>query len=159
MIRRIRPAALLLSFFSILLILGSQPVAATPAQGATTGFIPLIDMGSQTYLGFSGGLYPEASNTIPADHLNVGLSRARSIRPWDVNGNPSSSGKYVLLSIGMSNATQEFCSQSGLLPCGSWTFMGQAAADSSVNKTQLVIANGAQGGKTIAFWDSPTDPD
>jgi hypothetical protein len=37
--------------------------------------------------------------------------------------------------------------------------MGQAARDGSVNHTSLAIVNGAQGGKSASFWDSPADPD
>jgi hypothetical protein len=149
----------LMSLAATLGIIAARPVEYPAIQGATTGFVPLIDMGSQTYLGFSGGLYPNATNTMPSDHHQIGLNQGRAIRPLDTQGNPSANGKYVLLSIGMSHATQEFCSQSGALPCDSWTFMGQAAADNAVNKTQLVIANGAQGTKTASYWDSPNDPD
>ncbi|HEX6290909.1 MAG TPA: hypothetical protein VFZ66_17120 [Herpetosiphonaceae bacterium] len=151
--------AALIGLFVALATVAARPVEEQQIQAATTGFLPLTEMGSSTYLGFSGGLYPNASNIMPSDHQSVGLDRARAIRPLDTQGNPSASGKYVMLSIGMSNTTQEFCSQSGALPCDWWTFMGQAAADSTVNKGHLVIANGAQGGKAAAYWDSPADPD
>ena len=131
----------------------------TPTPGNTPSKVALTDMGAGTYLGFSGGLYPGASNSMPAAHHSAGLSRANAIHPVDVNGNADPSGKYVLLSIGMSNTTQEWCSAGATLPCSSWTLMGQAAADSAVNHTQLAIANGAQGGKSASFWVSPTLPD
>lgn len=121
--------------------------------------VALNDLASGTYLGFPGGLYPGGSNTVPAQHNTVGLNRANAVQPLDLNGNPSPSGKIVLLSVGMSNTTQEFCSASSELPCDSWTFMGQAAADPSVNRTTLAIVNGAMGGRSASFWDSPTDPD
>lgn len=128
------------------------------AQGAGLSTrVPINDLGSGTYLSFTGGLYPNGSNAMPAAHAAAGSASAAAIRPLDVNGNPSSTGKYVLLSIGMSNTTQEFCSQGGGTPCDSWTFMGKAGADASVNKTTLVIANGAKGSQTASTWDSPTD--
>jgi len=159
MIRRMKQVALLSIFLVALFTLSRQPGMASLAQGPTTVYTPLIDMGSKTYLGFSGGLYPGTSNALPGDHLKTGLRRAQVVRPLGVNGNPSGNGKYVLLSLGMSNTSQEFCSWNGVLPCRSWSFMGQAAADGSVNKTRLVIVNGARPGRSIPFWDSPTDPD
>lgn len=121
------------------------------------GPVPLNDLGTATYLGFPGGLYPNGSNSVPAQHNSAGLARANAIQPLDLNGNPSPTGKIVLLSIGMSNATQEFCSQSSNLPCDSWTFTGQALADAAVNNTTLAIVNGARGGQTAPSWDSPSD--
>jgi hypothetical protein len=132
-------------------------VGAAVAAVAASGPLPLIDMGASTYKGFPGLLYP-GSNTMPADHHDAGLAAAHRVVPRDVNGNASATGRYVLLSIGMSNTTQEFCSQSGALPCDPWTFMGQAAADASVNHTTLRIVNGAKGGQDAGTWDQPADP-
>jgi len=139
------------------------PTPNTPsAPGTPTSSsqkVAINDLGSGNYLGFTGGLYPSSSNTLPAQHHTAGLAHANAIQPLDLNGNPSASGKYVLLSIGMSNTTQEFCSAGSTLPCDSWTFMGQAATDASVNHTHLAIVDGAAGGKSAAFWISPTLPD
>jgi hypothetical protein len=120
--------------------------------------LPLTDMGAQTYFGFPGGLYPGGANEPPAVHAAAGLEHAAAIQPRDVSGNPDPAGRYVLLSIGMSNTTQEFCSPGpGALPCTSWSFMGRAAADPEVNHGTLAIVNGAAGGQTASTWDSPTD--
>ena len=126
--------------------------------GAAETRVPLTDMGAGTYFGFTGGLYPGASNTMPTAHLAAGLAHAAAIQPRDTAGNPDPAGKYVLLSIGMSNTTQEFCSPSSQLPCNPWTFMGRAASDPAVNHSTLAIVNGAMGGQTASTWDSPTDP-
>lgn len=125
--------------------------------GQTSDMIPLIDMGAQTYKGFTGGLYPNASNDMPAVHYQAGIDFANSIEPLDTNGNPSPNGKYVMVSLGMSNTTQEFCSKQGDSPCDSWTFMGQALADPELNTTSLVIVNGAKGGQSAKDWVDPND--
>jgi hypothetical protein len=123
---------------------------------ADTALIALPDLAARTYRGFLGGLYPAGSNTMPADHAARGAAQAALIQPRDTAGRPNPSGKYILLSIGMSNTTQEFCAQAGNR-CDPWTFGGQAAADPEVNRTTLAIVNGAAGGQVAESWDSPSD--
>ncbi len=130
-----------------------QPRAASHAIFSAT---PLMDMGQQTYLGFTGGLYENGTDQVPADHATAGQTQATLVRPLDTNGNASPSGKIVLLSVGMSNTTDEFCSAGGAPPCDSFTFMGQAAASPNVNHTTLAIANGAAGGQAASTWGAPT---
>ena len=139
---------------------GSAREASGPLSGADTTKMPINDMtaANASYLGFQGGLYP-GGNAMPAAHLAAGISRAKAIQPLDVNGNPSATGRYVLISIGMSNTTQEFCSAGANPPCASWSFMGQAAADPAVNRSTLVIVNGARGGQAASSWTSPTSPE
>src|SRR5687768_10947086 len=84
-------------------VLIGAPASAAPA-------VPLSDLGPGTYLGFQGGLYPNGSNNMPAAHRSAGINKALRVRPVDTNGIPNPNGRYVLLSIGMSNTTQEFCS-------------------------------------------------
>jgi hypothetical protein len=127
---------------------------ALPAPALT----PLNDLAGGLYLNqFQGGLYPNGSNDVPAAHAAEGLSRAVAIQPLNTLGEPSADGKYALVSIGMSNTTQEFCSQSGSAPCDPWTFMGQALVHPQVNQTTHAIVNGARGGQSAETWDSPTD--
>jgi hypothetical protein len=116
--------------------------------------VPLTQVRSGTYLGFEGGLYPGGANEPPPDHVSSGRVALRRIEPLNRDGRPSASGKIVLVSVGMSNTTQEFCSKAGL-PCDPWTFMGQAAVDPAVNRRTLVIVNGARGGQSATTWDEP----
>ena len=150
---------------SRLILLGLAFTAPSGCSGnasgpgpAAVGRVPLPDLGSRTYKGFVGGLYPAGSNVQPASHAAAGQSRAQAIVPLDTSGTPSAGGKIVLLSLGMSNTTQEFCSGgSTTTSCTSWSFMGQAAADASVNHTTLAIVNGARGGQDAQTWDAATD--
>ena len=142
----------------VTLALATAPGAwSSNCGGTSVGFTPLNDLAAGSYLGFQGGLYPGGVNTPPAAHHQEGLARAAAIQPLSPSGLPRSDGKIVLLSIGLSHTTQEFCSQNGAEPCNSWTFMGRAAADPNVDKTHLVIVNGALGGQETSTWDSPTD--
>ncbi len=124
----------------------------------SVGLVPLNELGPGLYLGqFPGGLYPGGSNDPPPAHHAEGRSRALGLLPLDIGGEPDPAGRIVLLSIGMSNTTQEFCSQNGFTPCDPWTFMGQAAVDLRVNHVRLTIANGAKGGQAALAWDDPMD--
>lgn len=101
----------------------------------STGLIPLTELGADGYKGEQGGLYPGAKNTPPNAHLEAGLGFAREITPLDGEGRRAASGKIVLLTIGMSNTTQE-----------SQAFLKLAETEKDLNP-QLVIVDGAQGGR------------
>lgn len=143
-----------------LVVLGACAASDTPAaprgQRPDTARVPLTELGTSTYRGFAGGLYPDGSNGVPAAHAALGATFVRGIRPLNAAGAPDASGKIVLLSVGMSNTTQEFC---GGAPasCQSVSFVGQALADPAVDRAHLVLVDGAQGGKVIVDWDQPSD--
>ena len=143
---------------AVLLIAIAGEARGSDCNATSVGFTPISDLGPGLYLGeFSGGLYPNGANTPTQAHHAAGRARALSIGPLDTAGNPDPAGKYVLLSIGMSNTTQEFCSHGGNEPCDAWTFMGRAAVHAQVNDTTLEIVNGARGGQAATAWNSPTD--
>ena len=135
---------------------GTQPTGPGPVLPDTLR-VPLTDLATGNYRGFVGGLYTGGANVPPHAHDSVGSNRARAVVPLDTAGSPSPGGKLVLLSLGMSNTTQEFCSGSSTPnACSSWSFMGQAAADTAVNHATLTIVNGARGGQDAGTWTSAT---
>ncbi len=69
---------------------------------------PLTDLGSAQYLGFAGGLYPNGKNSSPSAYEEAGVALGAAVQPVDREGKPSISGKIVMISIGMSNASREF---------------------------------------------------
>jgi hypothetical protein len=122
---------------------------------------PLIDFApGETYLGLSGGLYGNNSNTVPARHDQDGKNLAAGIQPIN--------GAILFLSIGMSNTSIEFCGASVFnygkpnQPCATvcpnpnfsqpQSFMAQAQASGVVNPS-VVIWDGALGGQTYFDWD------
>lgn len=131
---------------------GRDPSAPVAPPGPVATAIPLTDMGNTRYLGFAGGLYP-GGDLVPPEHSRLGLERAQQIQPLGPDGRPSAGGSFVLLSIGMSNTTQEFCS-AGSEECRPWTFVGQATEDVAVDHARLVIVNGAWGGQAAESWTS-----
>lgn len=123
-----------------------------------TMVLPLTQLVDSTYLGFRGGLYPNG-NEPPSDHVEAGLEAAAAIEPLDVDGNPDPDGHYVLLSIGLSNTSQEFCNTAPVAePCEPWTFVGQARASGQVDEDHLRMMNGAMGGVPALEWLSPESP-
>jgi hypothetical protein len=69
---------------------------------------PLTDLGSAQYLGFAGGLYPNGKNSRPSAYEDAGVALGATVLPVERDGKPSASGKIVILSIGMSNASRAF---------------------------------------------------
>ena len=127
--------------------IGVSPIAhGADCSVTSVGFLPINDLGSGSYLGFQGGLYPGGSNVRPGGHDSAGMTLARSIEAMNANGNPDPNGKYVLLSIGMSNANQEFNA-----------FVSDADSDPNIDR-DLVIVNGAQGGATAMDWANASSP-
>ncbi len=116
--------------------------ATAPAPGGqdSTGLLPLCDLGAQKYKGEDGGLYGGGKNEPPAAHAAAARKELAHIRPRDAAGQPADDGKVVLLSVGMSNTTQEFS-----------RFKQLADADKA-KAPPLVIVDGAQGGQAAAQW-------
>ena len=69
---------------------------------------PLTDLGSTQYLGFAGGLYIDGKNEAPSVYVENGVALGALVQPLDRKGKPSRSGKIAMISIGMSNTSDEF---------------------------------------------------
>ena len=108
------------------------------------GLKPLTDMrADERYQGQDGGLYGGGRNEPPEKHLQAALREAKRIRPLDAEGRPAEEGRIVLVSIGMSNTTQEFSA-----------FVRLANADPAKSPEVLVV-DGAQGGMDARAWAEP----
>jgi hypothetical protein len=103
-------------------------------------YTPLVDL-KEKYQGQEGGLYGEGSNTPSKDLKEAAGQASKSVRPLNRDGAPAEDGKIVLLSIGMSNTTQEFSA-----------FKARADRDPRKSDT-VVIVDGAQGGQDAPAWD------
>lgn len=66
--------------------------------------IPINDLGTGTFNGYTGGLYPDGSNTASGTYANDLLAASQSIVPLDTFGNPSTKiqGRILFISIGAS---------------------------------------------------------
>ena len=102
--------------------------------------VPLSELGSRTYRGQRGGLYGEGRNEPPKAHKLAAEKVLAEIEPLGESGRPAKNGKIVLLSIGMSNTTQEFAA-----------FQRLANADSR-KRREVVLVNGSQGGRDARSW-------
>jgi hypothetical protein len=103
--------------------------------------------GDDRYKSQDGGLYAGGKNEPPREHLEAALQQAKLIQPLDVNGKPSSDGKVVMISVGMSNTMREFSA-----------FVRLANADPA-KSPKLVIVDGAQGGMDAKAWAVSGRPD
>lgn len=120
----------------------AQNCAATP-----TGFVPIPDLLTGTYLGSPGGLYPNSSNSIPPTHLADGLAEAAEVKPRDAAGAEDCNGRVVVVSLGMSLTRQTF---------GAWR---EQFSDQDANRSpDVMLVNGTVGGQTSSHWASGFTP-
>ena len=114
-----------------------------PQGRERTGLIPITEMGKQRHKGQSGGLYGNGQNVPPEPHRKAAERQTALIRPLDAAGNPSEMGTVALISLGMSNTTQEFSAFKKL-------------ADADPNKSpHVVLVDCAQGGQAAHQWAYP----
>ncbi|MDA1051269.1 MAG: hypothetical protein O3C40_12425 [Planctomycetota bacterium] len=111
---------------------------------SSVGFKPLTEMTVEDrYKDEDGGLYGGGRNELPESLSAAAEKVTAKIQPLDAEGNPAADGKIALVSISMSNATQEFSRFKQL-------------ADADEQKSPLVsVVDCAQGGQTMARWADP----
>lgn len=123
-----------------------QPAFAADCTRTHTGRVALTDLGTGTYQGAQGGLYPGGVNQRPAAHNNAGVFLAGNrVKPRNASGAIDlTNGKIGLISIGMSNTTQEF-----------QEFISIAHGDPQIS-AKVSIVDGAQGSQDAVAWSTPT---
>lgn len=115
-----------------------------PAPRDSIGVKPLTELGSESYKGESGGLYGNGSNEPPPAQQDAAKKAVARIKPLDSKGQPSASGKIGLVSVGMSNTTQEFS-------------VFKRLTDTDAQKSDKVtVVDLAQGGKIPEAWNDPS---
>jgi len=114
-----------------------------PQPKPTTGLVPLTEL-SGKYKDQDCGLYGQGKNEPPEGHAAAAGKESAKIQALDGEGKPSPQGRIVLVSISMSNATQEFS-------------RFKQVADADPQKSPLLsIVDCAQGGQAMAQWTSPS---
>ncbi len=90
---RIIMLSIFTTFFTLFAKAQSDDVSQLP---------PLTELGSGTFKGHQGGLYPNGSNTMPPEFYNDAVQMASSIQPLDKNGNANVNGEIGLVALGAS---------------------------------------------------------
>ena len=125
--------------------LGRQNGNPAQNRGKTSiGLKPLNEITAEDrYKEQDGGLYGGGRNEPPPAHLAAARGQTARIIPLDTEGRPSKNGRIGLVSISMSNATQEYS-------------LFKQIADRDPKKSPLVdIVDCAQGGQAMAEWRDP----
>ncbi len=129
-------------FVAFALLLMGEKLLAFEAAG-TTGK-PLTEMtATDRYKGEDGGLYGNGKNEPPPAHLVAAKKQTEKIVPLNADGKPSKDGLIGLVSISMSNATQEY------------SLFKQIADKDPVKSPHVAIVDCAQGGQAMAEWVDP----
>jgi hypothetical protein len=122
---------------------GRTAGGAAPTPKETLGIKPLTELGKEKYKGETGGLYGDGNNEPPPEHAKLAQAEIAKIAPLDAEGKPAKDGKIVLMSIGMSNTTQEF------------SRFVELARSSPKKAAVVVVVDAAQGGQAAIEWGDP----
>jgi hypothetical protein len=122
---------------------GGGRKAPAPPPPWTQSLTPLNELRNARYKGEDGGLYGGGQNVAPPAHAAAARRLAAEVRPRDASGQPADDGKIGLISVGMSNTTQEFS-----------RFLALANADAA-KSPRVVLVDCAQGGQTAMRWADP----
>jgi hypothetical protein len=112
--------------------------------GTGNPLVALPDLGTGTYLGYEGGLYPNGSNTPPAAQLSQALAYADAIQPLNAAGQPDPNGSYVLMSVGVSITRTV------------WDEFGPMEQADPALQSKLVLVNAAIDGTNAPDWTAST---
>ncbi len=123
---------------------GGRSLDAANCSRTSVGFTPLTDLAAAKYQGNAGGLYPAGRNTPPSQYLKQGKAYVKLVKPRGAGGAPTATGKVVLLSIGMSNTTNEF------------SVFKRAADVDPRKRANVVVVDGAQGGQDAERVKDPS---
>jgi len=90
---RIIMLSILSTFFTLFAKAQTDDVSQLP---------PLTELGTGTFKGHQGGLYPNGSNAMPPEFYNDAVQMASSIQPLDKNGKADVNGEIGLVALGAS---------------------------------------------------------
>src|SRR5262245_9618099 len=123
----------------LVLLTGGRAFGQQPKP--TVGLKPLTEMSAtDRYKGEDGGLYGDGKNEPPPALVAAARKEIAQIVLRDADGNPAADGMIALVSLSMSNATQEFS-----------TFKPMADRDPQ-KSPRVTIVDCAQGGQAMAQW-------
>ena len=127
------------------LLLPCAVAAQRDCSRTSFGLTPLTDFApNETYQGRAGGLYGGGQNFPPTLHSALGVAAASQVVPRDAAGAPAANGSIGMVSIGMSNTTQEF---------STWVMWSDLDAE---RNPALVLVDGAQSGQDASRFVDPT---
>jgi hypothetical protein len=122
----------------------AEALRRVPPPADTSALRPLTEMtADDRYQGEDGGLYGGGRNTPPDALAAAARAALGRIRPLNAEGRPDDAGTVALVSLSMSNATQEFS-----------TFK-RIADEDPAKWARLTIVDCAQGGQAMAEWAPP----
>jgi hypothetical protein len=122
--------------------------SATNNATKDTGPIPLNDLGTGTYKGYTGGLYPNGVNIPTNQYAADLLTISNHIVPLDTFGNSISNGKIVFISLGAS------------IGGNTMQVLKTKTDNSSITnpKLKLINCNNGYGSGSLNSIENPGDP-